>query len=361
MKTLKKQISTALAALGFIIAALSFSATPAAAAITCKPVSAGGNWPAGVYTQYCGTASATNAGDLIIATSGNGGPSIDLLRLRMQALHSASTPYNGVIYLFHNATEFTTWANAGNLPVAERPPASEIQGAAGYTFQTSATNPLPLYTVIFEHIDFNGVNVTGTNFRSVTGHEIGHWMDALLSYLKPAPAGTLPVLSNSVWFQNLVQADLNGMDLITQRCGVSPNIGLFNGLKSSWLQGPAPSFFCSGANGSGSTPNSPYNIIANTSGWLANAWPEFWDFSSHPFRPSSEHFAQSYSFINAWSDGATSPSTAYKLFENNNQNLPNKGMWKCTAAFIRYVYLNKALPTSLPGSTASSPYSCPMS
>jgi len=165
MKPVKKIVAGALAALGFAAIATTF-ATPAQAAITCQQYSPGGNWPHGVYVQYCGSASQVNAGDLAIALYGNGGPSIQLLQSRMQALNTASTPYNGVIYLFHNATEFTTWANAV-LPSSERPPAADLQGAAGYTHWTSSTNPLPLYTVIFEHVDFNGVNVTGTNFRSV--------------------------------------------------------------------------------------------------------------------------------------------------------------------------------------------------
>ncbi|MBS2004657.1 MAG: hypothetical protein JST44_24320 [Cyanobacteria bacterium SZAS LIN-5] len=354
MKPFKKLFTGALAALGFAAVAATF-ATPAQAAITCSQYLPGGNWPNGIFTQYCGSASQSNAQYLPKGLQGDGGPGIQKLNSTMTQVNSADKPNHrrGVFYLFYDQSEFLIWAST-NLASTDVPTASELNGAAGYTrFQVTPTFT-PLYTVIFQHIDSvgggAGKDVPVGDLQEVVGHEAGHWMDAILSYLKPPTNPNLyPFLSNSVWFQNLLATDIKNLDAITAQC-VTNSKGLFNSYQQSWLSYTTPVFMCTGSNGSGGTLIKSYQGFKNSQ-ILSFAWPEFFTNSSK--RPQAEQFAEFYALLNGYNDQASFPSSFLGFWDGQNRALPQANLFQCSTAFETYVYQHVQLPTSLPAG-------CPM-
>jgi len=350
MKPFKKIIAGSLVALG-LVAIIAAFASPAQAAITCSQVGPGPTWPLGPYTKYCGSSTQASGQYLANAIVGvNGSAGQTLLKNRMISLNAAHS-YNGVFYLFPDATTFRTWALA-NMPAAQVPPAAAIASSAGWSQYTSSSNPLPLYTVVFEKVTSNGLNVNvGSNLQSIAGHESGHWLDALLSPLQAGQnAGDLALISNGPFYRHLRSFDETALDSLTNpgdsgKCSYK-NHGLFNVYRWRLNDGTLEYYCSTGADGSLGSGSSLVNFAGYpNSAILAGTWPGVWSTTGNIHAPHTELFAQTYAIgVVSYTDISLSPTATYVYFRGNNQAYSGANLYKCTIAFITYIYQNNKLP-----------------
>lgn len=367
MKSLKKLIASALAALGFAAITLALPAGPAQAqAITCQQVGPGPTWPLGPYSQYCGgssQASGQYVSNALIGVNGTAGQT--LLKNKMIALNTANT-YNGVFYLFPDATKFRTWALA-HMPAAQVPSAAAIATSSGWTQYQSSTNPMPLYTVVFEKILSTGQSTNiGSNLQAVAGHESGHWLDALLAHLQ-TPSTSVPnalaLISNGDFYRHLRLFDENALNTLTDpgdtgKC-VYKNHGLFNIYQWTDTSGVKKYFCVTGTDGSAGSGSSLISTFAGypNNAILAGAYPGIWG-GLDAKGPDKELFAQTYVMgVVSYTDISLFPAVTYVYFRQNNQAYSNANLYKCTIAFITYIYQNNALPPA----SYMQPLSCPTS
>ncbi|HEY9759992.1 MAG TPA: hypothetical protein V6C97_32840 [Oculatellaceae cyanobacterium] len=351
----------------------------AQAAPTCKIYtgSGTGSWPDGVYFQYCGTATSVNASFVFQAftnlpTSPSPNAAGNVVKSAMVNLYTngavvngktgVGKGYYGVVYLFHNPTEYLAWAKANGVDY----PSTISSTAGGYTAE-DPTSLRPYYTVIFE-VTGAGVNNGSTGTHNIlwgeTVHEFGHWTDYLMSLY----GNQTLVLSNSPMYQREIAQDFANLDP-NPACKTSQGgQGVFTG-RADYTSTNLPTspnyYICNGTNGQTGTSSDGQGTALNTgySGTnqevLEKAWPEFFQAATSGKELYSEIFAEGFAAQWGPGDGARTPANA-DIFYGGVKATPQS--FVCSKAWINYVTSNAKLPTASSNYFGSgNPNNCPLS
>jgi hypothetical protein len=255
----------------------------------------------------------------------------------------------GVVYIFHTYAEFINFLTADEKKVA---PAAT---AGGFTFKTG--DQQALWTGIWE---VNGVGIDngytgGKNIlKQETGHELGHWVDFLLSVV----AGNPNVLSDSSQFKAEWAKDGTNLILSTvHMCGALGVNPLAYGKADSTATikaGNPPYFICDGVDdfghkvtGAASTGNGPdLNTGYSGSNYtvLQKAWPYFYlPGVADKTNQWEEIFAEEFGTMFEGGDSARTPVQADTYYGNGNANPQS---FACSYWWINYVATTGKLPTA---------------
>lgn len=231
----------ALIGLGSLLAV----ASAEAAVVACSNINtSSATWPAGSYSQKCGTVNATKANSIYAALAGLSSTESNLYAL-------AATP----VYYFKNKADYTDSYPTVLQPIFGGSAEAFADDLPAFTVK-GATSGTPRYTIVFEEITVGGapfaISTNGLKVNAV--HEIGHSSDYY--YRATAQSISGKEASDGRPFLNLLSRDWANFNLLAP-CNAS-GTGVFNGFK-----GQGGVFFCNGVNGAGSALSATYTGLTN--------------------------------------------------------------------------------------------------
>lgn len=297
-----------------------------AQAISCHNVSGTSSWPYNGYTQYCGSATNSDGGNVAGVLQGilNNDSSGGTAGNRAGDILSSYVSLGGTgahFFVFGTQSEFSNGGGTGYCNVNP--------GVFGYskssdcpTFATNSSTVTkavgntgnPQYTVIFSRPGGNPVS----NLNNLAVHEAGHWLDYSAKWKTLLGTSGLRA-SDSTEFNSEFNQDWTNLNNLPGCSTPAPSV--FTGFADSnnhWI--------CNN-NGRGSGFYSPYGPPLTVKGDLQKAWPTFFDPNNFNPATNKEFFAEVAAFVTG--NIQTGPASPDNFF-----NGPQGNQFSCTQRLV---------------------------